>query len=842
MKRLALTWVLLGCCGSLFAAGEPENTVVVVNADSWASRLLANEYAHVRGIPPSHVIDLPGLPSFERLSVDEFRRLILTPVLRVIQERGLIGQIDQVLYSADFPTSIDVSADVGSQRILPVLTRMASINGLTFLHRPVLARDVRYLDLDANHYARRLVVASRDTAWSDAERQQYAEALARLRKVALQRAAQRSKGKPPGENKDRPEIKPQLLDPQALARELGPVVAVLKELRRKHPQSSELLYHLASAQAGLDRADEAIETLRAAVQAGWSSGGQALRDGNLRGLRERADFKQLMAQMREAKFEVQPAVRFSAAATWQADGRGGPSQGEHYLLSTVLACTSGRGNSVREALAGLRRSSAADGSRPRGTIYYLENKDIRSTTRAWAFRRAAEKLGEVGVQAVVEPGVLPQKKADVAGAMIGIADFQWAASGSTILPGAICEHLTSFGGMLQERDGQTPLTEFLRHGAAGASGTVTEPFAIQAKFPTPFIHYFYAQGASLAEAFYLSVAGPYQLLIVGDGLCRPWARQVELSVDGLAAEAKLRGTVVITPKLVPGGACQPTGYDLYLDGQRILSGKPGAGLRWDTTQVLDGPHLLSLVGLFGETVGWRAAARLPVVVHNGAAELTVIATVPPELRWDRPLELSARLSSAGEIVWQHHGGEVARIAGMEGRVQIDPRRLGQGHSVIQPVGKLASGGTVRGRPVVVNVVPPPPLPAVTLPAGKRLAKGFQAGPTSRPPQVVQRAEGDWLVKAGVAKDTAFAVDAWFEVPEEDVYQFQVRGDARSLVIDGVRQDWPRGSPWWFVPVSLARGLHQLHLEGVAGAAPALDIRFGGRGTQQLDAGRFQHLE
>ena len=60
--------------------------------------------------------------------------------------------------------------------------------------------------------------------------------------------------------------------------------------------------------------------------------------------------------------------------------------------------------------------------------------------------------------------------------------------------------------------------EFLRHGAAGSSGTVTEPYAIQAKFPTPFIQTVYAHGYTLGEAFYQSVSGPYQLLIVGDAL------------------------------------------------------------------------------------------------------------------------------------------------------------------------------------------------------------------------------------------------------------------------------------------------------------------------------------
>jgi hypothetical protein len=142
----------------------------------------------------------------------------------------------------------------------------------------------------------------------------------------------------------------------------------------------------------------------------------------------------------------------------------------------------------------------------------------------------------------------------------------------------------------------------------------------------------------------------------------------------------------------------------------------------------------------------------------------------------------------------------------------------------------------------VNVVPPPSLPAVELPAGKQLASGFQVQVTDQSPQIIGRAEGDWLAKAGVTKDVSFAVEAWFEVPDDDVYQFQLRGDARSLTVDGVPQDWPRGGSWWFVPVPLARGLHHLHLEGVASTHPTLDVRFGGQGTQRLDGQRFRHAE
>ena len=92
-------------------------------------------------------------------------------------------------------------------------------------------------------------------------------------------------------------------------------------------------------------------------------------------------------------------------------------------------------------------------------------------------------LADLGVAAEIVDGVMPMHKNNVQGAMLGAAGFDWKASGSTILPGAICEHFTSYGGIMSSKSEQTPLSEFLRYGAAGASGTVTEPFALPQNSP-----------------------------------------------------------------------------------------------------------------------------------------------------------------------------------------------------------------------------------------------------------------------------------------------------------------------------------------------------------------------
>ena len=124
---------------------------------------------------------------------------------------------------------------------------------------------------------------------------------------------------------------------------------------------------------------------------------------------------------------------------------------------------------------------------------------------------------------------------------MGTSDFDWKATGSTILPGAICDNFTSYGGIMIKDMSQTPLSEFLRYGAAGGQrhGERTlchfaEISLADASGPLrPQLH--------LAEAFYQAISGPYQLLIVGDPLCRPWAYIPKVKVSGATDNYVVKG-------------------------------------------------------------------------------------------------------------------------------------------------------------------------------------------------------------------------------------------------------------------------------------------------------------
>ena len=102
------------------------------------------------------------------------------------------------------------------------------------------------------------------------------------------------------------------------------------------------------------------------------------------------------------------------------------SFGAHYLLSTMLGVTNGRGNTVPEILSYLKSSSQVDGTMPKGTIYFAQNSDIRTTTRKPGFDIVIDSLKKLGVNAELLTDELPQNRNDVQGLVAELGDASYS--------------------------------------------------------------------------------------------------------------------------------------------------------------------------------------------------------------------------------------------------------------------------------------------------------------------------------------------------------------------------------------------------------------------------------
>lgn len=179
-------------------------------------------------------------------------------------------------------------------------------------------------------------------------------------------------------------------------------------------------------------------------------------------------------------------------------------------------------DSVEDAKALIARGVASGFRVPAAGAYYLATSEKERNSRAQFFPRA---------------GVLAQRKLTIhnqrADALEGARDVMVYQTGMArvdkldtlqFLPGALADHLTSFGGDLYGTTQMSSL-RWLEAGATASYGTVSEPCNYWQKFPHPAVllrHYL--NGDSALEAYWKSVSWPGQGLFIGEPLATPYRR------------------------------------------------------------------------------------------------------------------------------------------------------------------------------------------------------------------------------------------------------------------------------------------------------------------------------
>lgn len=176
-----------------------------------------------------------------------------------------------------------------------------------------------------------------------------------------------------------------------------------------------------------------------------------------------------------------------------------------------------------QAQALINRGVAADGTRPTGTGYLLSTGDRARNRRAASFPLAQQVVSpqfDFDVEILRSDALLD--KQDVMFYFTGVTRVEHLDT-LKFLPGAIADHLTSFGGKLTEKSGQMSSLRWLEAGATGSYGTVVEPCNFPQKFPNAGLAMeTYLNGATLLESYWQSVLWVGQGVFIGEPLARPF--------------------------------------------------------------------------------------------------------------------------------------------------------------------------------------------------------------------------------------------------------------------------------------------------------------------------------
>jgi hypothetical protein len=263
------------------------------------------------------------------------------------------------------------------------------------------------------------------------------------------------------------------------------------------------------------------------------------------------------------------------------------------LPSMMLGFMGSSGNTRDEILACLKNGARADHSQPDGTVLIVTNNDVRSLCRAWEFLPAVRELSARSISAVITNDY-PQKDMALIGFMAGTATIP-GLNGKrfTFCPGAIADHLTSFGAAFDSSD-QTKITEWLRAGASAAAGTVTEPMSIWSKFPTARVFVHPTAGCTLLESYFQAIRCPLQILIIGDPLSSPWGSSSTVTLGGLPAGI-LTERRTVTADLHTRAGDFFNRYLFLMDGKILQATGKSAEVSLDPAVLPKGRHKLRVV-------------------------------------------------------------------------------------------------------------------------------------------------------------------------------------------------------------------------------------------------------
>ncbi len=199
---------------------------------------------------------------------------------------------------------------------------------------------------------------------------------------------------------------------------------------------------------------------------------------------------------------------------------------DHGIRPTMMLSA----DTLEEAEEIIARGLAADDTDPAGTGWMIRTTDSARSVRYSQFEATIKRFededllleyvdnadGSGSNTLIEEEGILFYLTG-----LTSVSDIE----SNTFQPGALADHLTSYGGILSDSNSQMPITEWLAGGATASFGTAHEPCNYTQKFPdSRQLIPWYFRGSTAIEAYWKSVHWPGEGNFVGEPLARPFSQ------------------------------------------------------------------------------------------------------------------------------------------------------------------------------------------------------------------------------------------------------------------------------------------------------------------------------
>jgi len=187
------------------------------------------------------------------------------------------------------------------------------------------------------------------------------------------------------------------------------------------------------------------------------------------------------------------------------------------------------GKDISEISSLIQRGVESDATRPKANAYLINTTDAARSSRKVIFKKFSENFPKNNLLEIHFLDATNEEddesiafKHNILVYETGLASVPYINT-NHYLPGAIADHLTSFGGQGLSEEGQMKAFRWLEAGVTGSYGTVVEPCNFVQKYPNPSIFIpRYLRGETLIEAYWKSVQQPSEGLFIGEPLAKPY--------------------------------------------------------------------------------------------------------------------------------------------------------------------------------------------------------------------------------------------------------------------------------------------------------------------------------
>lgn len=428
-----------------------------------------------------------------------------------------------------------------------------------------------------------------------------------------------------------------------------------------------------------------------------------------------------------------------------------------YLVTSTLGYTGPLGNTLPEITGMIDRSVGADGTHPSGKYYFISTTDSVRNVRSVQFNGAVSAL-PVGRAEVLFGSVIPDFRNDCLGVLTGWPDPPIDGGNFTLLPGAFCDHLTSWAATF-DISAQTKMSSWIRRGASGTCGTVEEPCNYTGKFPHANLHVFYDSGMCLGESWFRSMQyTPFQVLLQGDPITRPHATIPVVS--GNVPSGNFATPFVFTPTAstsLPGASI--ASIELYIDGKLQTAKSPGSSFVINPGALPDGPHEVRVLAYDNtaiRTIGsWTGSFN--------ATSYGRVVTLGMPSTGDLSTAFTASISTSGpgavrEVRLIQNGRVLAASPSAPANLTVYGRNIGPGKTKIQAEVIYTDNIRSLSQPILVNITNSPGSPVTQSPVAFSYRKNVQRGATAvvELPAAFSGTSPSWTLLSNPAQSTVGA--------------------------------------------------------------------------------------